>query len=181
MEMRVLGKTGVQVSAFCLGAMTFGNETDETTSGAIVDCFLEAGGNFIDTADVYLTSEDVTGHVLRGRRDRVILATKGRLPMGEDPNESGASRRYLTRAVERSLRRLGTDWIDLYQVHCPDPKTPLEETLATLDSLVRSGKVRYAGLSNFTGSGLTRAMLQAEHYGWTPDGRSPGPVQPGTS
>src|SRR6202042_361417 len=102
MEMRNLGRSGVQVSVLCLGAMMFGRETDESASLAIVDRFLDAGGNFIDTADVYLASEDVTGRVLAGRRDRVVLATKGRLPMGDDPNESGASRRYLSRAVERS-------------------------------------------------------------------------------
>lgn len=168
MEMRVLGGTGLEVSALCLGAMTFGNETDENVAEAMVDLFLEAGGNFVDTADVYLASEDMTGRLLSGRRDRVVLATKGRLPMGDDPHESGASRRYLTQAVERSLRRLGTDWIDLYQVHCPDPQTPLEETLGALDSMVRSGKVRYAGLSNYTGSGLTRALLQADRHGWAP-------------
>jgi aryl-alcohol dehydrogenase-like predicted oxidoreductase len=174
MEMRILGRSGVHVSSLCLGTMTFGNEADEPTSRAIVDRFLDAGGNFIDTADVYQrgVAEEITGRALAGgRRDDVILATKGRVAMGSDPNQSGASRRYLTRAVEASLRRLGTDWIDLYQVHWPDPVTPLEETLATLDDLVAvvaAGKIRYAGLSNFIGSDLQRAFLQCEHQGWTP-------------
>jgi aryl-alcohol dehydrogenase (NADP+) len=174
MEKRILGRTGVHVSALCLGTMTFGNEADEPTSRAIVDRYLDAGGNFIDTADVYQrgVAEEITGRALAGgRRDHVILATKGRVAMGDhpnDPNEAGASRRYLIRAVEASLRRLGTDWIDLYQVHWPDPVTPLEETLATLDDLVTAGKIRYAGLSNFTGSDLQRAFLQCERYGWAP-------------
>jgi aryl-alcohol dehydrogenase-like predicted oxidoreductase len=171
MEMRTLGSSGVHVSALCLGTMTFGNEADEATSRAIVDRFLDAGGNFVDTADVYQRgeAEAITGRALSGpRRDGVILATKGRVAMGDGPNDSGASRRYLTRAVEASLRRLGTDWIDLYQVHWPDPDTPLEETLSTLDDLVTAGKIRYAGLSNFTGSDLQRAFLQCERYGWAP-------------
>src|SRR5688572_7973139 len=126
MERRVLGRTGVSVSALCLGTMTFGNEADEEASRAIVDRFLDAGGDFIDTADVYSAgaSEEITGRALGARRDRVVLATKGRMPMGEGPNDRGANRRHLTRAVEASLRRLGTDWIDLYQVYWPDRATP---------------------------------------------------------
>jgi aryl-alcohol dehydrogenase-like predicted oxidoreductase len=151
--------------------MTFGNEADEATSRAIVNRFLDAGGNFIDTADAYQrgVSEEIVGRALAERgRDRVIVATKGRVAMSDDPNDSGASRRHLVRAAEASLRRLGTDWIDLYQVHWPDPLTPLEETLSTLDDLVTQGKIRYAGLSNFSGSALQRAFLQCERYGWAP-------------
>jgi aryl-alcohol dehydrogenase-like predicted oxidoreductase len=171
MELRALGRSGIQVSALCLGTMTFGNEADEATSRAIVNRFLDAGGNFIDTADAYQrgVSEEIVGRALAERgRDRVIVATKGRVAMSDDPNDSGASRRHLVRAAEASLRRLGTDWIDLYQVHWPDPLTPLEETLSTLDDLVTQGKIRYAGLSNFSGSALQRAFLQCERYGWAP-------------
>ncbi len=168
--MRILGRSGVHVSALCLGTMTFANEADEATSRDIIDRFLDAGGNFIDTADAYQRggSEEIIGKALEGRRDSIVLATKGRVPMGGDPNQGGASRRHLIRALEDSLRRLRTDHIDLYQVHWPDPHVPLEESLQTLDDMVRSGKVRYAGLSNFLGSDLTRAFLQCERYGWAP-------------
>ena len=124
MEMRNLGRSGVQVSVLCLGTMTFGNEADEATSKAIVDRFLDAGGNFVDTANVYSggVSEEITGRALGSRRDEVILATKVRFPMGDGPNDVGLSRRNIRAQVEASLRRLGTDWIDLYQVHCWDPR-----------------------------------------------------------
>jgi aryl-alcohol dehydrogenase-like predicted oxidoreductase len=170
MELRQLGRTGVKVSALCLGTMTFGNEADEETSRGIVDRYLEFGGNFVDTADVYShgASEQIVGRALQGRRDGVVLATKGRMPMGDGPNEHGASRRYLTTAVEASLRRLGTDWIDLYQIHWPDETVRPEETLSTLDSLVRAGKIRYVGVSNYLGSHLQRAFDLCETNGWAP-------------
>jgi aryl-alcohol dehydrogenase-like predicted oxidoreductase len=171
MELRPLGKTGISVSALCLGTMTFGNEADEKTGVALVERFRESGGNFIDTADVYSSgrSEEIVGMALSGaKRDRVVLATKGRMPMGEDPNDAGAGRRHLTQAVEASLRRLGTDWIDLYQVHWPDPAVPLEETLSTLDDLVHAGKIRHGGVSNFLGSHLQRCADLTERYGWAP-------------
>ena len=124
MEQRRLGPTGVRVSELCLGTMTFGNEADEATSKAIVDRFLDAGGNFVDTANVYSqgVSEEITGRALGSRRDEVVLATKVRFPMGDGPNDVGVSRRNIREQVEASLRRLGTDWIDLYQVHCWDPR-----------------------------------------------------------
>jgi aryl-alcohol dehydrogenase-like predicted oxidoreductase len=170
MELRLLGSSGVKVSALCLGTMTFGNEADEATSSKIVDTFLEAGGNFVDTADVYQqgVAEEITGRALGTRRDRVVLATKGRMPMSDDPNDRGAGRHHLTRAVDASLRRLGTDWIDLYQVHWPDLAVPIEETLATLDDLVGAGKIRYVGLSNFLGWEIQRGIDACDRYGWAP-------------
>ena len=161
MDYRFLGRTGLKVSELCLGAMTFGRESDEETSHRILDRFVEAGGNFIDTADVYTrgASEEVVGRWLRGkRRSDFVVATKVRFPMGEGPNDVGLSRQHILTGVEASLRRLGTDTIDLYQVHCWDQATPLEETLSTLDALVRSGKVRYVGASNFTGWQLQKAV-----------------------
>lgn len=170
MEQRRLGSTGVRVSELCLGTMTFGNEADEATSKAIVDRFLDAGGNFIDTANVYSggVSEEITGRALGSRRDQVILATKVRFPMGDGPNDVGLSRRNIRAQVEASLRRLGTDWIDLYQVHCWDPRTPLEETISTLDDLVHEGKVRYLGASNFAGWHLAKALGIAALHDWEP-------------
>jgi aryl-alcohol dehydrogenase-like predicted oxidoreductase len=170
MELRLLGRTGVKVSSLCLGTMTFGNEADEPAARAIVERYLEVGGNFIDTADVYQrgVAEEITGRALGSRRPGVILATKGRMPMSDDPNDRGASRRYLIRAVEASLRRLGTDWIDLYQVHWPDLTVPLEETLGALHDLVSIGKIRYVGLSNYLGSDLQHAIDASERHGWAP-------------
>jgi aryl-alcohol dehydrogenase-like predicted oxidoreductase len=170
MEQRRLGSTGVRVSELCLGTMTFGNEADEATSKAIVDRFLDAGGNFVDTANVYSAglSEEITGRALGSRRDEVILATKVRFPMGEGPNDVGLSRRNIRAQVEASLRRLGTDWIDLYQVHCWDPRTPLEETISTLNDLVHEGKVRYLGASNFAGWHLAKALGIAALHDWEP-------------
>jgi len=170
MQTRVLGRSGMKVSALCLGTMTFGKEADEAASRTIIDRFLEAGGNFVDTADVYTggTSEEIVGRVLGARRDRVILATKGRLPTSPDVNDQGAGRRHLTRALDASLRRLGTDWIDLYQVHWPDPSVPLEETLSTLDSFVRAGKVRAIGLSNYLGKDIQKAIDLCDRHGWAP-------------
>jgi aryl-alcohol dehydrogenase-like predicted oxidoreductase len=170
MELRQLGRTGVRVSELCLGTMTFGREADEATSKAMLDRFLDAGGNFVDTADVYAggSSEEITGRALGSRRDRVVLATKVRFPTGEGPNDFGASRVHIRSGVEASLRRLGTDWIDLYQIHCWDPRTPLEETISTLDDLVHAGKVRYVGASNYAGWQLAKALGLAALHGWEP-------------
>lgn len=170
MELRRLGRTGIRVSELCLGTMTFGREADEATSRTMLDRFLDAGGNFVDTADVYSqgASEEITGRAIGNRRDQVVLATKVRFGMGDGPNDVGASRRHIRQGVEQSLRRLGTDWIDLYQVHCWDPHTPLEETISTLDDLVREGKVRYVGASNYTAWQLAKALGIAALHGWEP-------------
>jgi len=165
-----LGHSGLKVSRACLGTMTFGNTewgTDQAESQRIVDAFLDAGHNFIDTADVYNAgvSEEFVGRAVAGRRDEVVLATKGYNAMGAGPNDRGSSRVHLTRALESSLRRLGTDYIDLYQLHNWDHDTPIEESMATLDSFVRSGKVRYIGCSNFYGSQLVEAQWAAERQG----------------
>ena len=156
------------VSELCLGCMTFGREADEETSRGIIARFLEAGGNFIDTADVYSkgVSEEITGGAIRGVRDDVVLATKVFFPMGEGPNDEGLSRKHVISACEASLKRLGTDYIDLYQVHCWDGVTPLEETLSVLTDLVRSGKVRYIGVSNFTAWQLMRSVCASEANGF---------------
>ncbi|MEP6599683.1 MAG: aldo/keto reductase [Actinomycetota bacterium] len=163
MEYRLLGRSGCVVSRLAVGTMTFGSETDEHGSQAQLDMFLEYGGNLIDTADVYSdgASEQIIGRWLASRagaRDRVVLASKGRFPMGDGPNDGGLSRRHLSAALDASLRRLGVDAIDLYQAHAYDPLTPLEETMRFFDDAVRSGKVRYVGLSNFTGWQLQRAV-----------------------
>ena len=166
MEHRQLGCTGVSVSRFCLGAMMFGawGNPDHDESIGIIHAALDAGINFIDTADVYGQgeSEEIVGKALAGgRRDNVILATKFHNAMGDDPNQQGNSRRWIIRAVEDSLRRLGTDWIDLYQVHRPDPRTDIEETLSALSDLVHQGKVRYIGSSTFPASQIVDAQWVA--------------------
>ena len=164
MDYRTLGSSGCAVSNLCLGTMTFGAETDEDGPHAQLDRFVEAGGTLVDTADVYSAgaSEEIIGRWFADRpaevTDPVVLATKGRFPMADEPNGSGLSARHLTRALDASLRRLGVDMVDLYQVHAYDPLTPLEETLRTLDGFVRAGKIRYYGLSNFTGWQLTKAV-----------------------
>jgi aryl-alcohol dehydrogenase-like predicted oxidoreductase len=169
-----LGRSGLQVSRACLGAMMFGHTAqapaNEPESRRIIDAFLDAGGNFIDTANVYVggESEEVVGRAVRARRDDVVVATKGFGPMGAGPNSMGLGRKYLTRALEASLRRLGTDYVDLYQCHRPDPDTPVEETMATLHSFVASGKVRYIGCSNWTGSQIVEAQWAAHEIGGTP-------------
>ena len=170
MELRSLGRTGIRVSELCLGCMTFGREADEATSKQMVDRFVDAGGNFIDTADVYSqgVSEEITGRAIKAKRDQIVLATKVRFPMGDGPNDVGASRRHIRLGVEASLRRLGTDWIDLYQIHCFDGRTPFEETISTLDDLVHEGKVLYVGASNYTAWQLMKAIGIAELRGWTP-------------
>ena len=167
MEYRRLGDTGLMVSELCLGCMTFGREASEEDSKRLVDRFLDAGGNFIDTADVYSkgVSEEITGRTIKGVRDEVVLATKVYFPMGEGPNDTGLSRKHVTQGCEDSLRRLGTDYIDLYQVHCWDSATPLKETLSALTDLVRSGKVRYMGVSNFTGWQLVKSVCLSEANG----------------
>jgi aryl-alcohol dehydrogenase-like predicted oxidoreductase len=166
MELRPLGRTGVKVSPLCLGAMMFGawGETDHDKSIAIIHRALDAGINFVDTADVYSRgeSEEIVGKALRGRRDDVILATKVHGRMGEDPNEFGNTRRWIVREVENSLKRLGTDWIDLYQIHRPEEDTDIDETLGALTDLVRAGKVRYVGSSTFPASQIVEAQWVAE-------------------
>ena len=169
MRNRTLGNTGVQVSELCLGAMMFGGmgNRDHDDSMAIIHRALDAGINFVDTADVYSRgeSETIVGKALAGRRDDIVLATKFHGTMGDGPNMSGNSRRWIRRAVEDSLRRLGTDWIDVYQVHRPDPRTDIEDTLATLDELVRAGKIRYAGCSTFPAEQIVEAHWAAERRG----------------
>jgi len=164
MEYRTLGRSGCAVSNLCLGTMTFGSETDEQGSHQQLDRFVEAGGTLVDTADVYSAgrSEEIIGRWFASRpaeiTEPVVLATKGRFPLDDTPNGAGLSARHLTRAIDASLRRLGLDAVDLYQVHAFDPWTPLEETLRTLDGFVRAGKIRYYGFSNFTGWQLTKAV-----------------------
>jgi aryl-alcohol dehydrogenase-like predicted oxidoreductase len=170
MEHRHLGRTGVSVSRFCLGAMMFGawGNPDHDESIRIIHRALDAGINFIDTADVYGQgeSEEIVGKALAGgRRDNVFLATKFHGAMGEDPNQQGNSRRWIIPAVEDSLRRLGTDWIDLYQVHRPDPSTDIDETLGALTDLVHAGKVRYIGHSTFPASRIVEAQWAARDRG----------------
>ncbi len=172
MEYRTLGASGAVVSTYALGTMTFGNETDEPGSHAQLDRYVDAGGNFIDTADVYSSgvSEEIIGRWLAksSARDDVVLATKGRFPMGDSPNDVGTSRRHLRRALDASLSRLGVDHVDLYQLHAWDPITPLEETLSFLEDAVRAGKISYGGLSNFTGWQLQKACDLIERRAWSP-------------
>src|SRR3954470_16566574 len=165
MDLRPLGRTGVQVSPLCLGTMMFGawGNTDHDDSIRIIHTALDAGVNFVDTADVYSDgeSEDIVGKALKGRRDDVVLATKFFMPMGDDPNRRGGSRRWIVKAVEDSLRRLGTDYLDLYQVHRPEPGVDVEETLGALTDLVSQGKVRYIGSSSYSGSQIVEAQWTA--------------------
>ncbi len=167
MEYRRLGRTGVSVSKLCLGAMMFGDwgTKDHKESIRIIDRALDAGINFIDTADVYSggESEVIVGEALAGgKRDGVVLASKMHMPMGEDPNQRGNSRRWIIREAENSLRRLGTDWIDLYQIHRYDPDTDLDQTLGALSDLVRAGKVRYIGHSTFPVSAIVEGQWTAK-------------------
>ena len=180
MRYRLLGHSGCAVSELCLGTMTFGAETDEAGAHEQLDMFVDAGGTLVDTADVYSAgvSEEIIGRWLKARpRDvtgRVVLATKGRFATDPGPNGNGLSARHLTRALDASLCRLGVDVIDLYQVHAYDPYTPMEETLRTLDGFAQAGKIRYYGLSNFTGWQLTKAVLTARALGL----REPVTLQP---
>ncbi|WP_029433162.1 aldo/keto reductase [Blastococcus sp. URHD0036] len=167
MEMRTLGRTGVKVSPLCLGAMMFGEwgNADHDDSVRIIHAALDAGINFVDTADVYSAgeSEEIVGKALAGaRRENVVLATKAFSPMGRDPNQRGGSRRWLVRAVEDSLRRLGTDHIDLYQIHRPSTDTDVEETLDALTDLQRAGKILYFGSSTYLPSQIVQAQWAAE-------------------
>ena len=170
MEHRTLGRTGMQVSPLCLGAMMFGawGNPDHDESIRIIHRALDAGINFIDTADVYSRgeSEEIVGKALAGgRRDNVVLATKVHGTMGDDPNEYGNSRRWIVREVDNSLRRLGTDWIDLYQIHRPEPGTDIDETLGALSDLIHAGKVRAIGSSTFPASQIVEAQWVAERRG----------------
>lgn len=179
MQYRPLGASGAVVSTYALGTMTFGAEADEAASHAILEDYVAAGGNFIDTADVYSSgvSEEIIGRWLAAhpaQSDQVMIATKARFPMGRGPNDLGNSRRHLGRALDASLRRLGVEQIDLYQMHAWDAVTPLEETLRFLDDAVRSGKIAYYGFSNFIGWQVTKAVHLARASGFTP----PVTVQP---
>lgn len=169
MHYRPLGRTGIQVSPFCLGTMMFGRiaNPDHDECVRMIHTALDAGINVIDTADVYShgESEEIVGKALKGRRDTVVLCTKAFHPMGDDPNARGASRRWLTRALDDSLRRLGTDWVDLYQVHRPAPDTDIEETLSALTDLVRAGKVRAIGTSTFPASDIVESHAVAARRG----------------
>jgi aryl-alcohol dehydrogenase-like predicted oxidoreductase len=175
-EYRQLGRSGLRVSALTLGTMTFGGQggfaavgsTDVDGAARQIDMCLDAGVNLLDTADMYSggASEEILGRALRGRRDDVLLATKARFAMGKGPNDAGLSRHHIVRACEASLRRLQTDHIDLYQTHEWDGQTPLDETLAALDDLVRSGKVRYIGCSNYSGWHLMKAFGVSERRGF---------------
>lgn len=167
MEYTYLGRTGVQVSRLCLGCMNFGTATDEATSIRMIHRALDAGINFLDTANVYGRgrSEEIVGKAIKGRRDQVFLATKARLPMGDGPNQAGASRYHLMKELEASLRRLGTDHVDLYQIHRPDPHTPLDETLRCLDDCIRQGKIRYIGTSTFPAWQLCESLWISDRLG----------------
>src|SRR5271154_2534299 len=169
MRMRTLGGTGIKVSPYCLGAMMFGawGNPDHEESIRIIHAALDGGINFVDTADVYSAgeSEEIVGQALLGRRDSVVLATKAQSSMGEDPNMRGNSRRWIVREVENSLRRLQTDYIDLYQMHRPDPDTDIDETLSALSDLVRSGKVRAIGSSTFPAEQIVEAQWVAQERG----------------
>jgi len=169
MEYRALGRTGVSVSPLCLGAMMFGawGNTDHDESIRIIHRALDAGINFVDTADVYSRgeSEEIVGKALAGRRDTVVLATKVHGRMGDDPNQYGNSRRWILQEVDNSLRRLRTDWIDLYQIHRPEPDTDIDETLGALTDLVRAGKIRYFGSSTFPAHEIVEAQWVAQRRG----------------
>ena len=171
MEYRYLGRTGLKVSELCLGAMTFGRESTEAESYQMLDYFKAVGGNFIDTADVYSNglSETILGRWLKGQnREDFVIATKVRFNMGDSPNDIGLSRKHILAGIDASLKRLGTDYVDLYQIHSWDPGAALEETFQTLDGLVKSGKVRYIGASNVAAWQLQKAIDISRHNGWEP-------------
>lgn len=176
MNYRKLGRTGLKVSPLCLGTMQWGWTADEATSFAVMDAFVEAGGNFLDTADIYSrwvegndggVSEEVIGRWLtaRGNRQQIVVATKARGPMGPGPNDQGLSRKHLIDACDASLRRLQTDYIDLYQTHHPDAETPIDETLEAMDRLIQQGKVRYIGCSNYRAWQLMQALWASDRAG----------------
>lgn len=173
MKSKRMGRTGLKVTEICLGTMTFGMQCDEATSFSIMDMAVEHGVDFFDTADGYPMggtletvgrTETIVGKWLKGRRDKIVLATKCWVPMGRGVNDRGLSRKHIFDAVEKSLRRLQTDYIDLYQAHAPDPDTPLEETMRALDDLVRQGKVRYLGCSNFKAWLLASALWISDKH-----------------
>ncbi|MEA3400459.1 MAG: aldo/keto reductase [Armatimonadota bacterium] len=168
MEYRTLGGCGMKVSELCLGTMMFGGPTDEETSLRMIGTALDAGINFLDTADKYNAgeSERVVGKALQGKREEIVLATKVTLPMGDGPNQMGSSRKHIMEGCEASLRRLGTDYIDLYYLHKPDPDTPIEESLSAMNDLVRQGKVLYVGLSNFAAWRVADAVGVQALHGW---------------
>jgi aryl-alcohol dehydrogenase-like predicted oxidoreductase len=173
MEYRLLGNSGAVVSSLTLGTMTFGSEADETTSHSIIDAFVERGGTFIDTADVYSDgeSESIIGRWIKNHptdAGQIVLATKGRFPKGEGPNDVGLSRRHLRRALDDSLRRLDIDYIDLYQMHAWDALTPIEETLRFLDDAITAGKIGSYGFSNYLGYQITKAVHVARENHWAP-------------
>jgi aryl-alcohol dehydrogenase-like predicted oxidoreductase len=170
MEMRTLGQTTLRVSPVCLGTMTFGGQTDEGAARSMVDMCLERGINFLDTANAYNAgkTEEILARVLAGRRDRFILATKVCNPMGSGPDERGLSRAAILKAIDDSLRRLQTDFVDLYYLHQPDYNVPMEESLAAMDHLVRAGKVRFVGASNYASWQLCHMLWLAEKNGWQP-------------
>ena len=174
MKIVQMGRTGLKVSEICLGTMTFGNQADEATSFAIMDRAAEGGVTFLDTADGYPLggtletagrTEEIVGRWLKGKRHRFVLATKCFARMGPGPNDAGLSRRHILAACEASLKRLGTDYIDLYQAHSPDPETPIDETLRAFDDLVRDGKVRYVGCSNYAAWQLGKALWTSDRLG----------------
>ena len=174
MKTKRMGRTGLKVSEICLGTMTFGRQCDEATSFAIMDTAVEMGVDFFDTADVYPVggglesvgrTEEIVGKWLKGKREKIVLATKCWGAMSKAPNDQGLSRKHIFTAIDESLQRLQTDYIDLYQVHAPDPSTPLDETLRALDDLVHQGKVRYLGCSNFQAWLLSSALWASEKFG----------------
>lgn len=174
MKTKRMGRTGLKVSEICLGTMTFGRQCDETLSFAIMDAAVEGGVDFFDTADVYPVggglesvgrTEEIVGKWLKGKRDKIVLATKCWGAMSRNPNDQGLSRKHVFTAIENSLHRLQTDYVDLYQVHAPDPNTPLDETLRALDDLVHQGKVRYLGCSNFQAWLLASALWTSDMHG----------------
>ena len=178
MEFRQLGHSGLKVPALCLGTVTFGGnneffkalgQTDVNEATRLVDICLDAGVNLFDTADVYSKglSEEILGKAIAGRRDKVLVSTKATFAMGDGPNDLGSSRHHLIQACEASLKRLGTDYIDIYHLHGFDALTPVEETMDTLNTLVHSGKVRYIACSNFSGWHLMKSIAVSEKYGWT--------------
>jgi len=177
MEYRLLGRSGLKVPVLSLGTGTFGGtgmferwgSTDVKEASRLIDICLDAGLNFFDTANVYSSgaSEEILGQAIKGRRDRVLIATKGTFTIGPGQNDKGSSRAYLLKACDESLRRLGTDYIDVYFMHQFDASTPIEETMRTLDDLVRAGKIRYIGCSNFSGWHTMKSLAIADRYGWS--------------
>jgi aryl-alcohol dehydrogenase-like predicted oxidoreductase len=165
-----LGRTGLTVSRLCFGTMSFGGDADEQTSAALFARCRDAGINFFDCANLYSRgrAEEILGSLIRGCRDELVLTSKVGMPMGEAPNSGGLSRRHILQQVEASLGRLGTDWLDVYFCHCEDPRTPIDQTLRALDDLVRQGKVRYVGLSNWTAWRVARALGRCDQLGLAP-------------